>query len=138
MTTGATLTGSGVGFYLKGDFALLAFALGSTIDLSAPINGPMAGILLWEDKDNSKYLPHVLLTQSAHNLLGTIYIPKGTLTIGSPNAVADQSFFTIIVANRLNIANSPMLTLNSNYAASVVPVPQGLGVTSAGNIALEY
>ncbi len=138
LSLGAKLKGSSVGFFLTGTGNLLAFTPSSTVDLSAPIDGPMAGMLLWEDRTSSGKMPHILASQNARNLLGTLYFPNGQLAIGSPNPVADASFYTIIVARYLQILGSPNLVLNSNYGASVVPVPSGLGPTSVGSVALEY
>ena len=70
--------------------------------------------------------PHTY-TENAHNLLGTIYLPKGTLVVGSPNPVANASAYTIIIASAVNIVSSPQLVLNSRYGASLVPVPDGAG-----------
>ncbi len=133
----ATLKGSDVGIYMTGPLSVLAFIAGSNIDLSAPVTGPMAGILVWEDaKTAITGIPHVIYSAHAHNLLGTIYLPKGNLTIGSPNPVADQSAYTIIVANNVSMISSPNLVLNSNYGASLAPVPDGLG-NRASSVALD-
>lgn len=137
VTLGAKLTGNGAGFFLTGPLTALAFDGTSQVDLSAPIDGPMAGMLFWEDRNASPKMPHILAAKSARNLLGTIYMPKGTLTIDSANPVADASFFTIIVANKL-VVKKGNVVLNSNYASSVVPVPTGLGTAMTGSVALEY
>lgn len=137
VTVGASLTGAEVGLFLVGKGALLAFLPGSTIDLTAPINGSMAGVLIWEDPATADPLtPHIIYSDHAHNLLGTIYIPGGNLTIGSPNAVADKSAYTIIVAKSVMMVASPNLVLNSNYSSTLVPVPTGLG-NKAANVALD-
>lgn len=137
VTFGASLTGSGVGFFLTGNASLLAFLPGSTIDLTAPVSGPMAGVLFWENPATANAVtPHIIFSDHAHNLLGTIYIPGGNLSIGSPNAVADQSAYTIIVAKTVIMAASPNLVLNSNYNATLVPVPAGLG-NKTSNVALD-
>ncbi len=44
----ATLQGTGVGFYFTGDRGGLLFDRGTTVSLTAPTNGPMAGILMSE------------------------------------------------------------------------------------------
>ena len=124
----ATLKGDGVGIFLTGTASVLDFVLGSTIELTAPVTGPMAGILIWENPQTAVTgIPHIIYSSHAHTLLGTIYLPRGNLTIGSPNAVADQSAYTIIVANTVQMISSPNLVLNANYNASLVPVPDGLG-----------
>ena len=129
----AQVKGAGVTIYLTGANTNLDLVLGSTIDLTAPASGPTAGILIWEDAaTTTPNINHYIYSTHAHNLLGTIYFPNGNLTIGSPNAVADQSAYTIIVAKSLSMVASPNLTLNANYNATNVPVPAGLGPTSQG------
>jgi hypothetical protein len=129
----ATVKGAGVTIYLTGANTNLDLVLGSTIDLTAPAAGPTAGILIWEDAaTTTPNITHYIYSTHAHNLLGTIYFPNGNLMIGSPNAVADQSAYTIIVAKTLSLVASPNLMLNANYSATNVPVPAGLGPTSQG------
>ena len=46
---GAILRGANVGFYLSGTTSNLTFAADSTISLSAPKDGPLAGLLIFDD-----------------------------------------------------------------------------------------
>ena len=129
----AKVKGTGVTIYLTGANTNVDLVLGSTIDLTAPATGATAGILIWEDAaTTTPNIMHYIYSTHAHNLLGTIYFPNGNLMIGSPNAVADQSAYTIIVAKTLSLVASPNLNLNANYNATNVPVPAGLGPTSQG------
>lgn len=137
LTTQSSLTGAGVGFYLTGRNTDLRLGPSTTVDLSAPINGPMAGMLFWEERKSNLKTTHNIKSQNAHNLLGTLYFPNGNLVVGSPNAVGDRSNYTIIVARQLTLQNSPALYFNSNFEASVVPVPAGLGPTG-GQVSLQY
>jgi hypothetical protein len=43
------LTGTQVGIYLTGPGSNLTFATDSTISLSAPKDGPLAGLLIFDD-----------------------------------------------------------------------------------------
>jgi hypothetical protein len=128
---GSTLTGEYVGFFLKGDLATLNFKSDSTISLSAPKTGTMAGLLVFGD-------PHAIFgrkfhieSDNARKLLGTIYLPKGSIFIDSKKPVADQSAYTVIVARTIELESGPNLVMNANYGATDVPVPLGVGPTSA-------
>src|SRR5665647_3990269 len=46
---GASISGTGVGIYLKGSAANLTFDADTTVNLSAPKDGPLAGILIFDD-----------------------------------------------------------------------------------------
>ena len=146
------LIGSGVGLYLWGGKASdlhpagFSFLENSLIDISAPETGPMAGILIWEgingaafdyknDVEGSNY--HQINTLRARRLTGTIYLPGGRLLIDAPAKVAEESDYTVLLVNRLDLSDGPNLVLNSNYEKSRVPVPYGLGPIGAKNVRLE-
>jgi Putative Flp pilus-assembly TadE/G-like len=122
----SVLHGENVSFYFADDQATLKFDKGTTIDLSAPKDGPMAGILFYEDRNSAKDRDFVIQSDNARRLLGTIYLPNGTLKIDTTAAVAAESAYTVIVAKTLEVKGAN-LVVNSDYGGSDVPVPEGLG-----------
>jgi hypothetical protein len=147
----AELTGTDVGLYLwggkasKNAFAKFAFLENALIDLSGPESGPMAGFVIWEGINGAAFDLssgvantnfHQISTARARRLNGTIYLPGGRLLIDAPVRVAEESDYTVLVVNRLDLAFGPMLVLNSNYAKSRVPVPDGYGPIGARNVRL--
>jgi Flp pilus assembly protein TadG len=152
-----SLKGEYVGFYFMGDAGGLVFDPKSTIDLSAPKDGAMAGLLFFENRTvNSPVEPladllapaplpplgsipmrtYRIVSDNARNLLGTIYLPAGRLVIDAKRPVADRSAYTIIVARQVDLHDGPNLYLNTNYSGTDVPVPQGVGPTSQRGISL--
>ena len=124
----------------------------STIDLSAPKDGPLAGILIYDDPSGGsapakapksgrgakgralkKGSPrqHQILSDNARNLLGTIYMPKGEIIIDATKPIADKSAYTVLVVQQLHLYSGPNLVLNTDYSATDVPVPVGLGPSAA-------
>ena len=147
----AEFVGTGVGIYLWGGNASLlkaatfAFLENSLIDLTGPETGPMAGVVIWEGINGAAHDVisgystgnyHQISTMRAKRLTGTIYLPGGRLRIDAPGKVADQSDYTVMVVNRLDLAAGPNLVLNSDYAKSRIPVPVGLGPIGAKNVRL--
>jgi hypothetical protein len=126
----ATLYGRNVSFYFTGTGANFDFLSSSTVDLGAPKDGPMAGILFYGDRNAPDTREYKITSDNARMLLGTLYIPQGFFTIDAKQPVADKSAYTAIVARRIDLKHSPNLTLNTNYHATDVPVPQGLGPSS--------
>ena len=127
VTDTAKLEGKNVGFYLDGDKAKLSFKKATTISLTAPKSGMLAGILVFEDRAAfSKLLKHEITSDNARLLLGTIYLPNGTLKIDSEGPVADKSAYTAVIARAIELDEGPTLYLNSDYEATDVPVPEGL------------
>ncbi len=131
----STLTGTDVGFYFTGAGASLNFAGGAnTISLSAPVSGLLAGLLFFEDRSVAAGQTHVILSDNARTLLGTIYLPRGKLRVAGNTPVADQSAYTVVVADMIELSEGPNLVLNSNYGSTNVPVPAGVG---PGAVALQ-
>lgn len=152
----ATLTGISVGLFFAGDKAGLLFDKKTTISLSAPTTGIMAGMLMSEQPSVSYPLDPALgvvddltgapvpltppplgqtgpmriyriISNNARNMLGTIYLPSGRLVIDADKPVADQSAYTVVVARQVNLYEGPNLVLNANYEGTSVPVPKGVG-----------
>jgi Flp pilus assembly protein TadG len=123
----STLTGTEVGFFITGTVpGKLHFANGSHINLSAPLSGPMAGMLVFEDRGMPVKLTHRITSNDAQNLVGTIYLPVGNLLIDATKPVASQSAYTAIIAQHLELNSGPNLILNADYDTTKVPVPEGL------------
>jgi Flp pilus assembly protein TadG len=148
----AVFTGTEVGIYLTGPGSNLTFATDTTISLSAPKDGPLAGLLIYDDPSGASApampavpLPvpvvgglvsdvfkgppreHKILSDNARMLLGTIYMPHGRLILDANKPIADKSAYTVLVVQRVDLHDGPNLVLNSDYSATDVPVPPGVG-----------
>jgi Flp pilus assembly protein TadG len=137
----ANLKGVNVALYMKGAGASLTFATASTIHLTAPKDGPLAGILIFDDpsgaaaperparhdKPGKAPREHLILSDDARVLLGTIYMPRGRLIVDATRPVADRSAYTVMVVQQLDLYDGPNLFLNTDYTGSDVPVPRGVG-----------
>ncbi|TXN08559.1 pilus assembly protein [Methylobacterium sp. WL103] len=155
----ATLTGIDVGLFFAGEQSGLLFDKKTTVSLAAPTTGEMAGLLMAEQTTVTNPLDPAILanlldigvsipltpaplgltkplrtyriiSDNARTMLGTIYLPAGRLVIDSTKPVADQSAYTVIVAQQINLYEGPNLVLNANYAGTSVPVPKGVGPIS--------
>jgi len=125
-----SLTGEDVGFYLTGEAASLRFDPKSSISLSAPTKGEMAGMLVFEDRNTPMPDGHMISSNDARTLVGTLYFPNSRLTINAQEPVADRSDFTVILAGEFDLEAGPELVLNTDYSDSDVPVPSGVGNNS--------
>jgi hypothetical protein len=121
----SSLSGDGVGFFL-GKSAMFFFGPDTTIDLYGAKNGPLAGLLFFGSRSQSKILTHTILSKNAQNLVGTIYLPRNSFIVDGDADVGGSSAYTAIVARRLVLLNGPNLILHANYDATDVPVPAGL------------
>jgi Flp pilus assembly protein TadG len=125
VTDSASVYGENVGIFLAGNGSILELTKDTSISLTAPADGEMAGLLFFEDRKAVGSV-HKITSNNARILLGTIYLPKSTLLVDADKSVADQSAYTAIIARKLRLEAGPVLTLNSNYGATDIPVPAGL------------
>lgn len=132
----AKVKGKDVAFYLTGLLSTLSFRDGATIELSGAETGSMAGLLFFEDPKSVLLRNHTVSASNAHVLTGTIYLPAGSLFVDPNSSVGEDSAYTAIVARRLIVENGPRLVLNTDYASTKVPVPEGI-VTSAQVVLTE-
>jgi len=126
VSSGGAAIGDNVGFYLVGDQSTFDFSSKATIEITAPKDGEMAGLLFFEDRNAPLLRTHIISSDNAHLLLGTIYLPKGRLRISTAKPVADKSAYTAIVARQLELTLNPTLVLNSDYSATDIPAPSAL------------
>jgi hypothetical protein len=59
-------------------------------------------------------------------MVETIYLPNSKLLIDASSPVADRSDYAIIIAREFELRDGPELVLNTNYACSTIPVPEGV------------
>jgi len=153
-----SLSGTDVGFYFMGSKGGLLFDQKTTISLAAPTTGVMAGLLMMEERavinpvdpttavDQDLLAPtpptppplgatkpmriYRIISDNARTILGTLYLPAGRVVIDAKKPVGDQSAYTVIVSQQVNLYQGPNLYLNANYNATSVPVPKGVGPLS--------
>ena len=87
----------------------------------------MAGLLFYEAHGSPNLRRHEILSNYAHVMVGTMYLPHGRLVVDADNDVADQSAYTVIIARRVELKSGPNLVLNKDYDATDVPVPVNIG-----------
>lgn len=122
----ASLYGRGAGFYFTGDDAEFELQSGSTVDLEAPETGALAGLLFYQEHGANE-ANFLLRSNKASTLVGTIYLPNGNFIIDTNSKVADASAYTAIVSRTLTLKRGPNVVLNTDYGATTVPVPAGIG-----------
>lgn len=101
------------------------FADKASVQLSARKSGPYAGFLIMTTRENVEEF--TIGSDRVSKLLGTIYIPSAKLIVSTSGSVAQDSAWSIIVAETLALQKNPTLVINNNYPGSGVPVPQGVG-----------
>lgn len=118
---------------LRGDDVVLIFGGDDEFDfgdradveLTARRSGRLAGFLIATTRDNVGTFS--ISSNRVRELLGTIYIPNAHLVVRTTGNVAQDSAWSVIVAQTLTLLDSPTLVINTGYVGSGVPVPDGVG-----------
>ena len=115
LSNGATITGSGVTFFntAGGGYSYGPIVLngGTTVSMSAPTTGSMAGILFFQDSSVGAAAASSISNGATAVMNGALYFPTTALTFSG----GSSSAYTIIVADTLNFSNGA--TLNNNYSS---------------------
>lgn len=123
----STITGDGVAFYLTGG-ARINFTSNTSVDLTAPATGHLAGILFFQDR--SYEVTHFFDSNNISRLEGTIYFPTGTLHSDSNTQIGGGSAYSMYIAKHFELDSNAELVINADYGASGVPLPSGLAGSS--------
>jgi Flp pilus assembly protein TadG len=132
-----TATGNGVAFYLTGSGTATQLAndnvnlsASTTLTITAPTTGPMAGIAIFEDRSAATgTLTNTLSGNSTVNFTGLLYFGNQNVNV-SGSSENQSAGFTMMVAYTLNYSGYSTLYLNSNYSSTSVPIPAGMKPSS--------
>ena len=126
-----SVTGDGVIIYLTGtNSPELILNSQSHANLSAPTTVPYAGILIFQDPNVEDGTVHLLNSDASSSFEGTIYLPNGKMMINSGTQMSGDAAYSYIIARSFEINSDSGIVLNSDYAASDVPVPAGLATSN--------
>ncbi len=121
---GATLTGTGVTIVFTSstgnNYATAKIAGGATVNLTAPTTGPMAGIVLYGDRNMPLGTSFSLTANSGQSFTGAIYMPKGAVSY-SGGAVGNNGC-TQLIGDTVSFVGG------SNFATNCA----GVGVKQIG------
>lgn len=119
---------------LRGEDVFLFFDHGSdprftgpwiSIDLIGRKSGTYAGMVMATIAGNS---PDISIPGGkVKRLLGVVYARRGFLRVDGNGAAAEDSDWTVVVANEIRLQGDAALKINADYENSDVPVPAGVG-----------
>lgn len=122
------VAGEGVTILLTGEDSYLDFEGSSMIDLSAPKDGDLQGMLMIQDPRYSN--DHYWNGDSRTNLVGVVYLPTGALTADSSNNVTPYRACTVLITKDLGISNKSSISIDISDAdcRDVLAGPYSSGV----------
>ncbi|MEM7041204.1 MAG: TadG family pilus assembly protein [Pseudomonadota bacterium] len=117
----AKMTGDEVTFFLTGDTALVNFSDNSELALTAPVNGDLAGILVYQDRKFGGN--HIWDSGAPNTLHGTIYLPEGTLRSQSSNAITPVNSCNVLIAKQIHLDrnSSVSIDLSQDHCKQYLP-----------------
>jgi Flp pilus assembly protein TadG len=114
---GSIDSGAGVTFYntAGGGYTYQAISIsgGTTVNLSAPTTGGLAGILFFQDRSIVSGTPNSISGGSSTVLTGTLYFPTTPLNYSGGSSATGA--YTIIVAKTVNFSGGS--TINADYSS---------------------
>jgi len=69
----------------------------------------------------------VISSPNVDKLLGAIYLANANLEINSAGTVAEDSKWSVVIAQNVHLSGNSRLVINANYTGSGVAVPVGAG-----------
>ncbi len=119
--------GQGVMFFFTGNNnSRFNINSNSNVDFKAPVSGPYAGIVFFQERNIAGADFSILNSGSTSKIEGVIYLPSTPLHLNSFGSLTESSPWTIIIADKLHMNSGSILRMNANYAVSSVPVPVAL------------
>jgi hypothetical protein len=104
------------------------------VNLSGRRSGPYAGFVMIMERGTSRGIN--IRSGKVDRLLGTVYASHGAVRVSAAGNVAEESDWSVVVANRLHMEGAPTLVINTRYEGSPVPVPGGVGSNLPGTLRL--
>jgi hypothetical protein len=121
VTGQANVTGSGVTIFLTGNDAVADMGGSGAITLSAPTTGDLAGILIFEDRNNLPLQSHSIRGGSNKSYSGVVYTPVGVVEyVGNGAGGGGTPYF---IAWRFAMSGNGELNLTYD-PASGIPLPE--------------
>lgn len=106
----ANVVGEGVTIYIRGDYEFRSNGA-ANVELSAPTEGPYAGILVFADQDSAASdVRHVMNGTASSFYNGAFYAPRGNVDVLGNNSGAGGC--VQVVANRIRFTGNSSVTVD--------------------------
>jgi Flp pilus assembly protein TadG len=102
----SNVSGKDVTFILLGKGAGFSINGGASIDLSAPMTGDHAGMLIFQDRASNVGAGNTLNGNANTLLNGTIYTPTQTVTINGSGSFGQNNVFMPVIADQIKLTGN--------------------------------
>ena len=112
----STVKGDGVTFIFKGEGSVLYTYDEVTVDLTAPAEGPYAGLLFFQDRASSVDETSIIKGGVNMNLVGTMYFPTQNLFVGGVGNMGSSSPAMAFIAKNITFTSDIEAIVTQNEA----------------------
>jgi len=112
----SSVKGDGVTFVFKGDDSVLYTYDEVELDLTAPSDGPYAGLLFFQDSSSSVDETSIIKGGVNINLIGTMYFPTQNLYVGGVGDMGSTSSAMAFIAKNITFTSDIEAIVTQNEA----------------------
>ena len=126
---GSSIKGQGVTFFFTGKKAVLDIHNGASIKLKAPTDGPLKGMLVFQDPASDG--EHIWNSETAAELTGTIYLPNGIFISDSDARITPLRSCNILIAKSIRFAKRSGMSIDLSSTSCQKALPAALSRATA-------
>jgi hypothetical protein len=126
-TTGTvSMVGNGVTFFFTGNDVALNFSGGTTFNLKAYDQGPLAGFLIFFAQGADKKLANAFSGNSSTYFEGILYFGRRDVTVNGEGDVNTGSPYSALIADTVTLNGNAQINFKVDKNATNLPVPDEL------------
>lgn len=104
------IVGADVTFYLEGENSTLKIERKASVNLMAPVQGLLAGILIFRDREFGG--KHEFNSENVDQLIGTIYIPEGNLHLEGTGQITPVGSCNVLIVDDLFFGSDSVVSID--------------------------
>lgn len=133
LSGGASIDGKGVSILLSGAGSSVDLSGSSTVNLTAPESGPMAGLVFASGREEAIQTSRIR-GNTKFFLQGNVYLPRHDLIFaGGPKADIPENF-TVLIARNITFDGASLLEFNGDFPNGNMPAYLGNAVQATARL----
>ncbi len=133
LSGGASIEGNGVSILFSGIGSSIDLSGSSSVSLSAPTAGPMAGLVFASGRGEAIQISRIRGNTSFF-LEGNVYLPRHDLIFaGGPKSAIPENF-TVLIARTITFDGSTLLEVNGDFPNAKMPAYLGNAIQATARL----
>ena len=125
---GSKVSAEGVTFILSGEKSRLQVAFGSSLTITAPTKGPLAGLAFFQDRSKIISAPKnfptaesIIRSGGNVSIIGTTYLPTQKISFRGGSISRTQAPATSFIAHQISIGDGSRISVAADHQAAGLP-----------------